>query len=39
MEKGFVRPATIKGFHLKRRAPAGEKGETIRPLVDMLEVG
>ncbi len=39
MEKGFVRPATIKGFYLKRRAPAGKKDETIRPLVGVLEVG
>jgi len=34
-----VRPAAIKGFYLKRRAPAGKKGEIIRPLVGVLEVG
>jgi len=34
-----VRLTTIKRFYLKRRAPAGKKGETIRPLVGILEVG
>lgn len=34
-----MRPTTIKGFYLKRRAPVGKKGETKTPSVGILEVG